>query len=108
MYNFILQIVIVLSLGVIIYLIARTIPRTTNESEVGGLPDQGLPGQRPAGGFDKLVSKIPLAKIDAAIDSFLLKLLRKIKVLIMKVDNLLNIYLNKLRKNGQSKEPPQQ
>ena len=103
MYNFILQIVIVLSLGVIIYLIARTIPRTTNESEASGLPNQ-----KQTGGFDKLISKIPLAKIDAAIDSFLLKFLRKIKVLIMKVDNLLNIYLNKLKKNGQSKEPPQQ
>lgn len=99
MYNFILQLFIVLSLGVIVYLLARTVPRITDENEVGG---------RSADRFDKLVSKIPLAKIDAALDSFLLKFLRKTKVLIMKVDNLLNIYLNKLRKKEQSKEPPQQ
>ena len=99
MYNFILQLFIVLSLGVIVYLLARTVPRITDESGVS---------KPTTGGFDKLVSKIPLAKIDAALDSFLLKFLRKTKVLTMKVDNLLNIYLNKLRKKEQPKEPPQQ
>lgn len=93
MYNFILQTAVVLSLGVIIYLLARAVERSGNVSA----PDQS------SNAFDKFIAKIPLAKIDAVLNSFFGKFLRKSKVIVMKVDNLLNQYINKLKRGGEEK-----
>ena len=90
MYNFILQIIIFLSLGLVIYLLAKAAPRVSDEP----VPDRPNP-------FNRLMTKIPMAKIDENINSFLSKLLRKLKVVIMKVDNFINDRLGKLtKKNG--------
>lgn len=92
MYNFILQILIFLSLGLIIYLFAKAAPRVSDEP----VPERLNP-------FDKLMTKIPMAKIDENINSFLSKFLRKFKVVVMKVDNFINDRLGKLtKKNGLS------
>ena len=88
MYNFILQIAAVLSLGTIIYLLARAAERSGEMAQISE-PNK----------FDKVIAKLPLAKIDAALNNFFGKFLRKSKVVVMKVDNLLNEYINKLRKN---------
>lgn len=91
MYNFILQILVFSSLGLIIYLLARAVPRVS---------DAPAP-TKTANFFDKLMGKLPLVKIDEGINSFLAKFLRKSKVVIMKVDNFINHRLGKLtRKNG--------
>ena len=92
MYDFILQTSIIFSLGVIIYLIARGVPRVSQT----GMP---LVNQ---GAFDRFVSKLPLARIDAAMNSFLEKFLRKSKVLVMKIDNLINGWINKVRKPAEA------
>ena len=90
MYNFILQTVVFLSLGVAIYLLARAYPRVGDEEPHAN-----------AGGFvDRLVRRLPLEKIDALLHAFFEKLLRKIKVIIMKFDNLVNIHINKLKKSS--------
>ncbi len=90
MYNFILQILIFLSLGLIIYLLAKAAPRVGNE------PAPARPNP-----FDKLMAKVPMAKIDENINSFLAKFLRKSKVVIMKIDNFINHRLGRLtKKNG--------
>ena len=95
MYNFILQIAVVVSLGTIIYLLARAAERRGETSRVNREPNQ----------FDKWISQLPLAKIDSALNTFFGKFLRKSKVVLMKVDNLLNEYINKLKKeNGNGKE----
>lgn len=94
MYNFILQIAVVLSLGAIIYLLARAAERTSGVARVNREPNQ----------FDKFVAKLPLAEIDAFLNSFFGKFLRKSKVVVMKVDNLLNEYINKLKKDKNGDE----
>lgn len=47
---------------------------------------------------DKFLKKIPTAKIDETLNSSLAKFLRKIKVLLLKVDNFINHRLGKLKK----------
>lgn len=94
MYNFILQIIVFASLGSIIYLLARAVPRVTDEAAP----------TRPANFFDKLMAKLPMEKIDQDINSFLAKFLRKSKVIILKIDNFINHRLGKLsKKNGNGK-----
>lgn len=96
MYDFVLQTLIFLSLSVVIYLVARGVPRVSDE---------------PAGAvhvpssFDRLVSKLPLAKIDSIFNSFLEKFLRKIKVLIMKFDHLIGKWINKVKKPSEPVVP---
>ncbi len=93
MYNLILQIIVFTSLGLIIYLLAKAVPR---------VQDAPVPAKAP-NFFDKLMAKIPMAKIDGAINNFLAKFLRKIKVLILKIDNFANDRLGKLtKKSGDS------
>ena len=44
------------------------------------------------------MSKLPMAKIDENINSFLAKFLRRSKVVVMKIDNFINHRLGKLTK----------
>lgn len=98
MYDFILQIIVFSSLGLIIYLLARVIPRfhiDKNITQQLGPPNTFI---------DKLLGKLPLNKIDLTINNLLSRILRQVKVLILKFDNLINNYLNKLKKtNGNGK-----
>ena len=89
MYDFIVQLVLVGSLGVMIYLLARALPRVTDDH-----------GVMPAGFFDRLVDRLPLERIDVAASSFFEKTLRKAKVLVLKMDNVINQYLEQVRKHS--------
>jgi len=89
MYDFIIHIALVVSLGVIIYLLARALPRVTDEH-----------GTLPPGLFDRLVDRLPLQRIDIAISAFLERLLRKGKVLVSKMDNSINSYIERVRKHS--------
>ncbi len=97
MYDFIVQIVLVGSLAVLIYLLARALPRVTD--------DQGI---MPAGFFDRLVDKLPLERIDGTLSSGLEKLLRKAKILVLKLDNVINSYLEQIRKHSPAVRASQQ
>ena len=82
------------SLGVIIYLMARAVPRVGDEIS------------KPAVKFDRWLSSLRLEKLDVVFGNFLEKLLRNIKLFLMKLDNLTNGYLDKIKKtrlngNGQ-------
>ena len=88
MYNSILNILVFASLGVIIYLIARSVPRVKDEE----MPPRG------PNFVDKLLKKVPTGKIDETINSSMTKFLRKLRVLILKVDNFINHRLGKLKK----------
>ncbi|MEK7191996.1 MAG: hypothetical protein AAB646_00580 [Patescibacteria group bacterium] len=94
MYNFILQILTFSSLGLIIYLLARALPRV----------DETAPTPRISRVIDRMISRLPLGKIDFAISNFFEKILRKSKVIVMKIDNLINTHIGKIKKtgNGQS------
>jgi len=93
MYNFILQILIMFSLGAIIYLIARVAPRVGDieESFKKEIFHQKL---------DKLIARVPSEKMDVFFIVNLEKTLRKMKLLLMKWDNLLTNHLRKLKKSG--------
>lgn len=87
MYNFILQIALMMSLGTMIYLIARKAPQIGDE----------IVGQ-PKSKFDYLFASLRLEKIDPILHNFLEKLLRKMKLFLMKLDNITNSYLEKVKK----------
>lgn len=85
-----------LSLGAVIYLIARAMPR------VSEAPAPAVKKNH----FDELVKQIPFEKIDAFLNAAAAKILRRAKVLIMKTDNLVTGYLGKIKPvNGSAKEP---
>lgn len=92
MIKFVLEILVFSSLGLVIYMIARAIPRVPEETSA----------PRRANWVDRLMAKIPMSKIDDNINSFFAKFLRKVRVVVMKADNFINDRLGKLNK----KVPP--
>ena len=91
MYEFILQLAVFFSLGVVLFIMARAVPRIQSESEV-------IHQNTKFDYFDRFLGKIPLNKLDFLINSFLSKILRRIKVVVLKIDNFITNYLNKLLK----------
>ena len=87
MFDFTTNILFVASLSVIVYLLARALPR---------VPDDVVP----ASAFDKLVERLPLEQVDNALVSTFEKILRKVRVLVMKLDNTINRNLDQLRKHS--------
>src|SRR3989344_1351621 len=89
-YDFILQSAVFLSLGFIILLAAAVMPRLGDNTDQSAKPRS----------FDRLVGKLRLNKVDSLINGFLGKILRRSKVAVMKVDNLITDRLNKLKKTN--------
>lgn len=79
MYDLILQLAMVLSLSAIVYLLARALPRVRDE-------DVLVRGDY----FERLVAKIPISKIDAWFALLIAKFLRRLRVIILKFDNVLH------------------
>ncbi len=73
-----------------IYLIARTAPKVGDEIA------EDTSGHRSK--FDKLFSYLRLEKFDAVFNNFVEKLLRKLKLILMQLDNFTNNYLDKVKK----------
>ena len=99
MYDFLLQMSFFLSLAVILYLMARALPRVDDVSETHHAP----------GSFDRLLSNLPLKKIDEWLDLFFEKFLRRIKIIVMKIDNSINQSLGRFKKsngNGAKEDKP--
>lgn len=88
MYDFLLQIIVFSSLGIIIYMLARALPRIENIKPSPAGPNA----------LDRFLSKLPLEKIDFVLSNFFEKLLRKLRVVVMKADNLINARLGKIKK----------
>ncbi len=95
MYDFLLQTIFFTSIGLIIYLMARAVPRVTEVGDTAHAP----------GRFDRFLSRLPLHTIDERINIFFEKFLRRMKVVIMKSDNLVNKYLGKLKKHNKTQLP---
>jgi len=79
------------SFATVVYILARALPR---------VPDEEL-GATKAKNF---LSNIPAHKIDLAIASFLEKVLRRSRVVVLRVDNAINNSLGKIKKNGNGKQ----
>lgn len=92
MYDLILQLLIFSSLGAIIFLLARALPRVSDTGQV----------EHSTSFFDRLLTHLPLERVDAALDSFFEKFLRKVKILVLKLDNLINHYLGRIKKTNGS------
>lgn len=85
------------SLGVMIYLTARGVSRVSDTIE------ENTPVHQKSR-FDKLIAFLPLEKIDLLISEYFEKILRKIKLSLMKLDNIITGHLDKIKKtNGNHK-----
>ncbi len=76
------------SLAAIIYLVARAIPRI-DENALVNLQKKSF--------FDTFFSKMPLEKFDLLFDNLIEKLLRRVKIIIMKIDNVLTRRLSNFK-----------
>lgn len=80
-----------ISLGTMLYLVARSLPRV--DEEISGKKDF----------LDRLSSSEIPEKIDAAFNGFILKTLRKTKVVLMRIDNFINDKLKKISPSNKNK-----
>lgn len=83
--------VLMIAVGVMVYLIVRTLPRISDEETA---PAKGVLERW-------LASEFP-ERLDAAMNGFLLKFLRRAKVVVMKIDNFLNKELNRVKLEDQA------
>lgn len=91
MIQFILTDILMISLGTILFLVARSLPRI-GEEPVG---KQNM--------FERWVSSELPEKFDTAFNNFLLKSLRKFKLVLLKADNSITQHLKKITPNGNGK-----
>lgn len=92
-FDYILEIVIVSSLGVIIYVLGRALPRISGEAE-----------EAPSKFSLKIkafFSSLPLHKFDALVSSLTEKFLRRFRVVVLKLENMVSAGIHKLR-NGKN------
>ncbi len=95
MLQFIFTMLVMFSAGTVLFLVTKTLPQL----------EEGTPTEK-LGVFERfVVSEIP-ERLDRALEMFLLKFLRKLKVWILKVDNSITHHLKRLKPeatNGVSK-----
>lgn len=83
--EFIFTTILMICLGTVLYLTVQALPR------IEEVPSEGK------GFLERWAHSEMPEKIDAAFNNFLLKFLRKIKVLILKLDNMLAKHLQKIK-----------
>ncbi len=84
MIQFILTDILMISLGTILYIVARSLPRIEEEPAA----KQNM--------FERWVSSELPEKFDTAFNNFLLKSLRKFKLVLLKADNSITKHLKKI------------
>jgi hypothetical protein len=91
---FIFTSILMISLSAVLYLMVRALPRIVEEpsTEKQGLLDRWAHSHIPE-------------KVDTTLNGFFLKLLRKLKVFVMKFDNALSKYLEKVKPAENGKKP---
>lgn len=88
--QFIFTNLLMISLGTILYLVVRSLPRIADEEEV----------KKPNILERWLISDIP-HKLDLMVNAYAGKLFRKLRIYVMRIDNFLNEKLRKI--NGAEK-----
>lgn len=92
---FIFTSVLMVSLSTLLYLMARALPRIAEE-----------PAEADKRNFLDRWAHSPIPeKVDIALNGFLLKFLRKLKVLVLKIDNALSRHLQKVKPEENGKKP---
>ncbi len=87
MYDLILQLALMVSFAAIVYTIALGIPKV---GDVDAKPSR----------IRLLIAKLPLHHLDEAISQSKDKVLRRVKIIVMKVDNFISSHLNKDKNNS--------
>lgn len=83
--QFIFTIILMICLGTVLYLTVQALPRIEEvPSDEKGFLERWARSEMPE-------------RIDAAFNNFLLKLLRKVKVLVLKLDNALAKHLQRMK-----------
>ena len=95
MLEFIFTILLMLSLGFILYLMVLALPRVAEESAAESR--QTI--------LDRWAHSHMPERIDAMLNGFFLKTLRKIRVFTLKLDNTLGKHLKKLKVSDETKKP---
>ncbi len=96
MFTFIITNIFLLSLAAILFMVARALPRI----EASGEEIKQSP-------LEKWVTSGVPEKVDAALNAFSAKFLRRSKVVIMRIDNLVTARLqNFAKKEGEGKPRP--
>jgi hypothetical protein len=93
MFLFILSDVLMVAVGMVLYLTVRALPRVAEDpSDRQGVLDRWAHSELPE-------------RIDATFEAFLVKLLRRLKVVILKLDNMLSRHLRTINGSGASDKP---
>jgi hypothetical protein len=95
MVEFIFTLVLMVSLSFVLYLMVIALPRVAEDS--GAETRQSF--------LDRWARSHVPEKIDAAFNSFFLKLLRRAKVLVLKLDNALGKHLKNMKVEDDAKKP---
>jgi hypothetical protein len=100
MYSLIPQILLLIGFGLILWLVIKNLPKIKDEEEID---EKKVISQRFEERSQKLSKKIPIEKIDAKVNSFLEKFLRRSRVILMKVDTYLQRHLEALKNHAKPK-----
>ena len=91
LYSSILEIIMFVSLGMVILLLARALPRIEDESSAFSSRKDKM---------SNIAKHIPFDKLDESMNLILHKILRRVKVSIMKADNLVTNKLKSFRSDS--------
>jgi len=91
MYDLFIQLALMVSLGIIVYLIALALPRVSDLEETNGSHFKGK--------TKGLGAILPLDQVDIKLNALKDKTFRRLKILVMKADNFLSKRLNNNKDN---------
>lgn len=90
MIDLVLELAIVAGCASVLFILARALPRVTeNGVEIAEVSDAGL--------VDRLLRRLPVAEIDALLSGVAEKTLRQIRVVNLKIENMVNSGIERLR-----------
>lgn len=88
-FQFVITNVLMLSVGTVIYMSVRTLPRIEEDLAAG---KKGM--------FERWITSEVPEKIDKMLNGFLFKTMKKARVLLLRFDNTLGEQLKKIRPDG--------
>ncbi|MDD4931256.1 MAG: hypothetical protein PHG66_03890 [Candidatus Colwellbacteria bacterium] len=95
-YSLILQTVFFLALGTAVVVIARALPRVEDEMAA----HRSFKGR-----LETLAGKVPVEKMDEFLNLFFHKILRRLKIVILKADNIVTSKLHLMKDSGKRRGP---
>ena len=98
MYSLIPQILLLVGFGLILWLVIKNLPKIKDEDIKKSVEPLESKIR-----IDKLGRKIPIEKIDAKVNSFLEKFLRRSRIILMKIDTWLQRHLETLKSHAKPK-----